>query len=483
MDISCLPEWNTEFGVELPVLPSQRRQMGVDNELVELLWQNGEVVLQSQTQRKSSNDSNKSKQVHRHDDLRSQFVMTSTNLSQDEEAISWIHCPIDESFEEELGSDFLSEIPSSNPIFEGGNFFKFSGSQQHEFGSISLPPPSLESLDSTHQDQILRGDRKDSNLDLPVKRQEFVRMGPCDVHELSVLTIGSSHCGSNQVASSCGIGSRTKVDDTNHVKKPSPVSDECTEIETLEQALTSSSGGSGSSFWKTNNQSNENSGHKRKSRDAELSDCLSDATELESGSGNNSSKKSGTARRSRVAEVHNLSERRRRDRINEKMRALQELIPHSHKSDKASMLDEVIEYMKSLQSQIQFMWMGSQMAQMVLPGIQNYMCRAGMGISPATTIPQIHNLMRFPRLPQIYQAMAVAPLPNQTAVGLRPVLNPVNYQNQMQSPGFHEQYANYGGLYSMQNTSQRMNMFGLGSHLSQPNHVLAPPRNGSGSVS
>ncbi|XP_073134708.1 transcription factor PHYTOCHROME INTERACTING FACTOR-LIKE 13-like [Henckelia pumila] len=119
------------------------------------------------------------------------------------------------------------------------------------------------------------------------------------------------------------------------------------------------------------------------------------------------SKKSGTARRSRVAEVHNLSERRRRDRINEKMRALQELITHSHKSDKASMLDEVIEYMKYLQSQIQFMWMGSQMAQMVLPGIQNYMFWAGMGISPTTTISQIQYLMCFPRLPQIYQAMAV----------------------------------------------------------------------------
>jgi len=37
------------------------------------------------------------------------------------------------------------------------------------------------------------------------------------------------------------------------------------------------------------------------------------------------------ARRSRAAEVHNLSERRRRDRINEKMRALQELIPHCNK--------------------------------------------------------------------------------------------------------------------------------------------------------
>nr|CAB3460145.1 unnamed protein product [Digitaria exilis] len=37
-------------------------------------------------------------------------------------------------------------------------------------------------------------------------------------------------------------------------------------------------------------------------------------------------------KRSRTAEVHNLSERRRRDRINEKMRALQELIPNCNKA-------------------------------------------------------------------------------------------------------------------------------------------------------
>nr|GMD83866.1 transcription factor PIF3-like [Ipomoea batatas] len=65
------------------------------------------------------------------------------------------------------------------------------------------------------------------------------------------------------------------------------------------------------------------------------------------------------SKRSRAAEVHNLSERRRRDRINEKMRALQELIPNCNKTDKASMLDEAIEYLKTLQFQVQIMSMGA----------------------------------------------------------------------------------------------------------------------------
>ncbi|CAM0958265.1 unnamed protein product [Alopecurus aequalis] len=62
-----------------------------------------------------------------------------------------------------------------------------------------------------------------------------------------------------------------------------------------------------------------------------------------------------STKRGRTAEVHNMSERRRRDRINEKMRALQELIPNCNKIDKASMLEEAIEYLKTLQLQVQLM--------------------------------------------------------------------------------------------------------------------------------
>ncbi|KAB1214752.1 Transcription factor SPATULA [Morella rubra] len=65
----------------------------------------------------------------------------------------------------------------------------------------------------------------------------------------------------------------------------------------------------------------------------------------------------GSSKRSRAAEVHNLSEKRRRSRINEKMKALQNLIPNSNKTDKASMLDEAIEYLKQLQLQVQMLSM------------------------------------------------------------------------------------------------------------------------------
>ncbi|XP_012080335.1 transcription factor PIF7 isoform X2 [Jatropha curcas] len=65
--------------------------------------------------------------------------------------------------------------------------------------------------------------------------------------------------------------------------------------------------------------------------------------------------RSHSSKRSRAAAVHNQSERRRRDRINQKMKALQKLVPNASKTDKASMLDEVIEYLKQLQAQVQVM--------------------------------------------------------------------------------------------------------------------------------
>ncbi|XP_068663714.1 transcription factor PIF3-like isoform X2 [Aristolochia californica] len=111
-------------------------------------------------------------------------------------------------------------------------------------------------------------------------------------------------------------------------------------------------------------------GCKRKAREGEESECQSEDVEDESIRAKKlMSGRATSAKRSRATEVHNLSERRRRDRINEKMRALQELIPNCNKVDKASMLDEAIEYLKTLQLQVQIMSMGGGlcMPPMILP--------------------------------------------------------------------------------------------------------------------
>ncbi|XP_074304225.1 transcription factor PIF3-like isoform X2 [Silene latifolia] len=111
---------------------------------------------------------------------------------------------------------------------------------------------------------------------------------------------------------------------------------------------------------------------KRKMRESTESEGPSEEVE-ESVGAKNIAHARASSKRSRAAEVHNLSERRRRDRINEKMRALQELIPNCNKVDKASMLDEAIEYLKTLQLQVQMMSMGAGLCMqpmMLPPGMQ-----------------------------------------------------------------------------------------------------------------
>jgi phytochrome-interacting factor 4 len=53
---------------------------------------------------------------------------------------------------------------------------------------------------------------------------------------------------------------------------------------------------------------------------------------------------------------------------------------HDHdQTDKASMLDEAIEYLKTLQMQVQMMWMGGGMAAppVMFPGMHQYMPQMG----------------------------------------------------------------------------------------------------------
>jgi len=64
------------------------------------------------------------------------------------------------------------------------------------------------------------------------------------------------------------------------------------------------------------------------------------------------------ARRGQATDSHSLAERVRRERISERMRYLQELVPGCSKvTGKAGMLDEIINYVQSLQKQVEFLSM------------------------------------------------------------------------------------------------------------------------------
>ncbi|KAJ6853445.1 transcription factor bHLH49-like [Iris pallida] len=64
------------------------------------------------------------------------------------------------------------------------------------------------------------------------------------------------------------------------------------------------------------------------------------------------------ARRGQATNSHSLAERVRRERISERMKYLQDLVPGCSKvTGKAVMLDEIINYVQSLQRQVEFLSM------------------------------------------------------------------------------------------------------------------------------
>ncbi|KAJ7961622.1 putative Transcription factor [Quillaja saponaria] len=64
------------------------------------------------------------------------------------------------------------------------------------------------------------------------------------------------------------------------------------------------------------------------------------------------------ARRGQATDSHSLAERVRREKISERMKLLQDLVPGCNKvTGKALMLDEIINYVQSLQSQVEFLSM------------------------------------------------------------------------------------------------------------------------------
>lgn len=64
------------------------------------------------------------------------------------------------------------------------------------------------------------------------------------------------------------------------------------------------------------------------------------------------------ARRGQATDSHSLAERVRRERISERMRMLQSLVPGCDKvTGKALILDEIINYVQSLQNQVEFLSM------------------------------------------------------------------------------------------------------------------------------
>ncbi|KAB5556364.1 hypothetical protein DKX38_007273 [Salix brachista] len=63
------------------------------------------------------------------------------------------------------------------------------------------------------------------------------------------------------------------------------------------------------------------------------------------------------ARRGQATDPHSIAERLRRVRITERVKALQDLVPTCNKTDRATMLDEIVDYVKFLRLQVKVLSM------------------------------------------------------------------------------------------------------------------------------
>ncbi|KAG0482685.1 hypothetical protein HPP92_010769 [Vanilla planifolia] len=454
-----LPHWNMEEYSKTfrSILSStnQKKPTGLQQEELTDLTRKNENVMMLSSQRKSSSSDVKEDQ---------RAAGNSNNSLMEEEIASWFMYPPYELLDKDFQSDFLYEIPNPQPTItekpnrslgtEGLNCTHPNSSPQQNRASPTrsyLPLSAQQHVYSDHGSIVNFPHFSRSSASELQKRVHSERG-----ESSSSIKMKSSFCGSNQVQNTNGMPSlKLEQEIEGSLLSERPLTD------------TSLSSGFGLSI-RNGLQEMSNLSCKRKERDIEESGSLSEDGDYESADGKKLAQRS---RRSRAAEVHNLSERRRRDRINEKMKALQDLIPHCTKSDKASMLDEAIEYLKSLQQQVQMMWMGSGMVPMVFPSIQHCMTRMGMGICRAP-MPSISNLLQVPRVPQVSQSMVSSSSANQMPLFF-PSISHLNFPNQMSYSQIPEPFPPYLGFHQLQPSPQAMNLYAYGSQMTQQNQMAA----------
>ncbi|KAG9149848.1 hypothetical protein Leryth_025097 [Lithospermum erythrorhizon] len=128
------------------------------------------------------------------------------------------------------------------------------------------------------------------------------------------------------------------------------------------------------------------------------------------------------ARRGQATDSHSLAERARREKISKKMKCLQELVPGCNKvTGKAGMLDEIINYVQSLQKQVEFLSLKLSTVHPRLDfNVDNLIAKeipAYIARFPNSTIPlDMANLVQFQpnQLQQISTSNGVNLIPNGT---------------------------------------------------------------------
>ncbi|WCJ38156.1 Transcription factor PIF1 [Euphorbia peplus] len=487
-DCPIIPNSNSDSAA----LARAKKSITSEDEIMELLWQNGQVVMQSQTQ-----ISNKKSPIPKFDDavifsdqsmpreIRSSSSQEHQNLfMQEDEMASWLH--FDHDFSPDLlypsTTACLTSTVTNNtaPLVRSIHNPEQATSSSAAAAAASRPPvpPAATKRADTVQNfayfsrhKPRSGVTESGPLNFKTSVRESTVVDSSDTPAMAVYSRISEAAVARSSAAAVSSGDVVAATSS----RPGGINNRGDTM-SMEITVTSSPGTSSA---EPPSQKVTVEDRKRKGREEDMEEQSEDV-EFESFEAKTKGRGSSSTKRSRAAEVHNLSERRRRDRINEKMRALQELIPRCNKSDKASMLDEAIEYLKSLQLQVQMMSMGCSMVPMMFPGIQQYMPMGmGMGMGMGMDMGMNRPMMQFPNVLAGAPASAAAHLGQRFPVpgfhmppappatdpsGIQatnqsdPMLIPHNpNQSQQRIPNFHDPYQQYLGLQQMPIPISQMN--------------------------
>ncbi|KAL5562050.1 hypothetical protein UlMin_031797 [Ulmus minor] len=476
----CVPDFETEDHNGVPTSSGTSRQKKSflpEDDIMELLWQNGQILTQSQNQRsqkKSPADVEiRSSQRQEHEASAHHYNQDQHLFMQEDEMASWLHYPLDDepSLDHNFSADLFYTAPSvttTNSTLPESRPPVAAASSPSPAPRPPIPPSSRPKQINVQNFENFLKARVESGppCSKKVARESTTVVDSCDTPAV----------GPGSRVSNCNLGSRTM----NGGGVAGTSSDGGgKEVVRYEGTMTSSPGCSSGSAEPIPAKKPAKD-RKRKGREVVVDDgeYQSEDIDFEFSDAKKQLRGTTSTKRARAAEVHNLSERRRRDRINEKMKALQELIPRCNKSDKASMLDEAIEYLKSLQLQVQMMSMGCGMVPMMFPGMQQYMPTMGMGMGmgmgmemgmnrPMMPFPNVlpgsamttpaHLGPRFPMAAYHMPVPASAPSRPQATNQSEHMLQSFGIQNpnQSQIPNFSDHYQQYLGSQQMQLPQQQ----------------------------
>ncbi|KAF8006235.1 hypothetical protein BT93_K0508 [Corymbia citriodora subsp. variegata] len=507
-----VPDFEMDDDFSLPSFARPRKPPTLaGDEIVELLWQNGPVVMQSQRSVKKSEPSGYGgseliaadqatpsafqSQAHLHHQQQQQ--QQQHLFMQEDEMASWLHYPLNDApFVADFCSDLLYSPPCVNAAAAASAATTTSAVSAATAARAAPVDAELRQQPPSKPPMPMAPPRRFENFG------HFARLNRPRVYESGPSSSSRAANESTVVDSSrtpaVGPGSRVSealhydvsrgtVDGGAAALATSSAEGGDREMGTCELTVTSPPGASSACAEPPPPQKPsppppqppppEDRKRKGIEIDTDGDEYHSEDVELESADTKKQARGSTSTKKSRAAEVHNRSERRRRDRINEKMKALQELIPHCNKADKASMLDEAIEYLKSLQMQVQMMSMGCSVIPMMFPGVHQYMPHMGMGIGmamgmdmgmnrPILPFPNMlsgsalptpaagsHLRPRFP-MPTFHMPHVPAPDPSRISPTIQsdPLLSSLalHSQNQARIPNFIDPYQQYFGLRHMQ---------------------------------